>query len=142
MNKYIKKSHALNLALFFAISALIALIVHGNRFHNKTNTPSQRTTEQDSQNKKTHIAITRNSSHIKTPLEGVIHPPKENLNTKPSKQTDLSKSPIVLRKMLKKQSLDLRIETGAEDIRPSKKRSLTLTEKEILELENSGRMLY
>ena len=138
-------SQFLNLVLIIAVALLVALVVYGTRFHNKSDldtieatssvtTPPPTTTPRFA----THNTIPKPVPKFISPLTGATHPPDD-----PSKMPQGSIGDTeAFKKIIKQQSKDLRAETASQSMRPNEKRALVLTEEEIQGLENSGRMIY
>lgn len=139
------KSELLNVALIVAIAMLIALVVYGTRFHNKSaaNSTQNVPTPLVQKSKTSPRFALKNTipqpvPSFKSPLTDATHPP-EDPSKMPKGSLGNSKE---FKRILKKQSQTLREEAAAESMRPEEKRSLTLSEKEIKQLEDSGRMIY
>ncbi len=137
-NKTKNNSHVLTILLIISALLLIALILYGNEFHKKNQPDAQQAISQKTQfsPEKTHKI-----SRMQSPFKDVKHPSKEIISEQHEPKSLLNNQSD-FKNTLKRQSQDLRNETSAQSIRPNDKRSLTLSEEEIMELENSGRMIY
>jgi len=131
------KSQVLNISLIIAVLLLIALMLHGNSFHKKKQLASQPAVTQ----KIITTAKTNKPEPMQSPLKGVKHPLKEIISNQHEPKSILENKKE-FKEALKRQSQDLRDETMSQSMRPSEKRSLSLTKEEIIELENNGRMIY
>jgi hypothetical protein len=130
------KSQLLNISLIIAVLLLIALMLHGNSFHKKKQLASQQAVAQ----KIVTPAKTNSPKPMQSPLEGVKHPLIEDVSSQHETKSILENKKE-FKKALTRQSQDLRDEAMSESMRPSKKRSLTLSEEEIIELEKNGKMI-
>lgn len=147
----------LNIAIIAATLTLVALIFYGNRFH-KTQPPPVTTTVDKTITKKTRPSrnaietyteskvINRGLYHkaeqLDSPLASASHPPKIAPSNHPPESVETPDNPAALRKILTRQSSELRTETLSQGMHPNDKRPLALSEKEIEELEKKGSMIY
>jgi hypothetical protein len=152
-----KSSTILNIAIVLSTLVLVALIFYGNRFHKTT--PPPKTTNLQAVAKKTApssrhsiktytetTVINRGAYHkaqaLKSPLADAVHPTQTAPSNHPPATADTPDDPVALKRILAHQSSDLRTETLSQGMHPNDKRALTLTEKEIEDLEKSGSMIY
>jgi len=146
-------SQLLNVALILAVVILVGLIVYGNRFHNQPPPPPPTVAENvtdiinTTQNSNKVAKITNQQVYhinksLVSPLTGAKHPQKPPTDLKPLNLTGTPEKDAEFKKIIMKQSADLRAESASQEMRPEDKRPLALSEEEIRELENSGRMIY
>ena len=144
-------SPVLNLALVLAIAGFAALVIYSNHFRKsqhdiiKASQSQTVSAERDSNAAPTPMPDGRSTFTLaassKNPLEGATHPVKQPVigtNTTP----EVPETDSQLKIILERQARDLRAEKASQGIRPEDKRALSLSEKEIQELEKSGRMIY
>jgi len=146
-------SQLLNVALILAVVILVGLVIYGNQFHNQPPPPPptvaenvtgviKTTTNSNQVAKITNQQVYHINKSLVSPLTGATHPPKPPTDPKPLNLTGTPEKDAEFKKIITRQSADLRAESASQGMRPEDKSSLALTEEEIRELENSDRMIY
>ncbi|MBT3192780.1 MAG: hypothetical protein HN341_09525 [Verrucomicrobia bacterium] len=141
------RSLSLNTALIVGIIGLVALVIYGGHFHRRV---AERNAIGDSPlpPQKSHSVAdtTVNPRALIKPAEAAHpNPPPSStplVSEKPRNVDGELSDPSIHKRILDRQSQQLRSESAAEGLHPNDKRSLTLSEEEILKLEQDGDVIF